>query len=108
MCQKQKPSLAEATTAAVQKENIQSILGLLEPRSQAEEAVSTLNALHLLAGAMDGEEVVPSIDSGHILKILNTTLSLFSNNGSLAIFSDISDWPRNQKSLASACGLCST
>lgn len=66
MCQKQKPSLAEATTAAVQNENIQSIVGLLEPWSQAEEAASPLKALHLLAGAMDGEEVVLGIDTDHI------------------------------------------
>lgn len=68
MCQKQKPSLAEAETAAAQKENIQTILGLVEPWSQAEEATSPLKALHLLAGAMNGEEVMLNIASGQILK----------------------------------------
>lgn len=58
MCQKQKPSLAEATTTDVEKEDIQSILDLLEPESQQEEAASPLKALHLVAGAMDGERVL--------------------------------------------------
>lgn len=66
MCQKQTPSLADAATTAVQKDNIQTILGLLEPWTQAEEATSPLKALHLLAGAMDGEEVVLNIESGQV------------------------------------------
>lgn len=76
MCQKQKPTLAEAETTAVQKENIQTILGLLVPWSQAEEATSPLKALHLLAGAMNGEEVMVNIDDGHILK---TQKNLFNS-----------------------------
>lgn len=77
MCQKQKPSLAEVTTAAVQKEDIETILGLLEPWSQEEEAASPLKALHLLAGAMDGEDVVLNIDSDHIVETENTLYQCF-------------------------------
>lgn len=51
-----KPSLTEAATTDVQKENIQAILALVEQSSEGDEAKSSVKAHHLLAGALDGEE----------------------------------------------------
>lgn len=77
MCQNRKPSLAEAATTDAQRENIQAIVGLLEESSQAEEATSALKALHLLAGAMDGEQAL-------LAAFIVPYSSVFSKNGSLA------------------------
>lgn len=67
MCLKKSPSLAKLTTTDSQKENIQTILGLLEQSAQGDQDTAALKALHLVAGAMNGEEVVLCAFKGPIL-----------------------------------------
>lgn len=58
MCLNKSPSLAELATTDSQKENIQAIVGLLEQSAQGDQDTAVLKALHLVVGAMDGEEAV--------------------------------------------------
>lgn len=58
MCLNKSSSLAELATTDSQKENIQAIVGLLEQSAQGDQDTAVLKALHLVAGAMDGEEAV--------------------------------------------------
>lgn len=68
MCLNKSPSLAELTTTDSQKENIQAILGLLEQSAQEHKDTAALKALHLVAGAIDGEEAVLCVFKGPILR----------------------------------------
>lgn len=58
MCLNKSPSPAELATTDSQEENIQAILGLLEQSEQGDHDTAALKALHLVVGAVNGEEAV--------------------------------------------------